>query len=178
MQKIIAGLLPTICVAVQTQISAMQNEEWVNELTFVDNFDSLVADATKFWQLEEIYDNTEYLELVESEDSLRAFKDKLQAPGDYLTTFPVWDDYPDKYEIGVYDYECQEELNNEWETHDWEEEYEPDFDNCFMEDNGIEYGNLDFYAACDSWSEMWHQVGLLANTTEERAIYDQEKEHQ
>jgi hypothetical protein len=102
MQKLIAGLLPTICVAVQTQISAMQDEAWVNDLTFVDHFDSLVADATMFWQLEEIYDNTDYLELIDSEESLRAFKDKLQAPGDHLTTFPVWEDYPT------------------WEDRDWE----------------------------------------------------------
>jgi phytoene dehydrogenase-like protein len=44
-----------------------------------------------------------------------------------------------------------------------------------LEEGAIEYGHLDFYEACDYWSEMWEQVGMMANTTEERAMYDYEE---
>lgn len=109
-----------------------------------------------FWQLEEIYDNTDYLELIESQDSLRAFKFKLQAPGEYLTTFPVVEDYPDQDDENVYDDECYWELEEEWEFLEYMDEFEPDFDECYLEHGAIEYGHLDFYEACDYWSEMWH----------------------
>jgi len=69
--------------------------DMANPENIVDHFDEIVDNAKSFMQLEMIFNATGDLKLVESRESLRAFKEKMQAPGDHLTIFPKENEYID-----------------------------------------------------------------------------------